>query len=656
MATPDLHPFSSSPGRASALSRPQWPWSPAPHNAAHRSNSSSLSTPIQGISPSPSWDSRRIISPSPGPSHLARHNTGSTMGYAPVVDESTRQWTFLGFEWIVRDLQKLRDHLEGEQPTTHNDDDFDILKQSPMMGDNKFKLEIARTHNEAADPRFLSLYITSLALDFAHSDYELSASMMAGIKCETHQRGARPDWVWEFWENDWSFRQESEVWACSLPSLSTLLDNPRIKETDSFVISVQIHTPLGPLFPSHPSAYYVPKDLLDGLEASLDNPNTGDVRFVCLERLSAGSVGSPRLEDSEEVVSPTSHAPLSPRATARKRIIYAHSDILTKRSDYFAAMLASSFAENQSSHSDRKLFTIVVEDADFETVYWLLKYCYANWLLFKENDDPRLAVEGIGAGWSARWLRTEGGEWDWKTFRKVNQTEDPHDGFSATSGESIHSRSSSAQGPHAPPRPSQPSTPAKASTLTTPSGGTARSASQATMSSSARRPAQVSAPAGSSSSNRPKPSAVPIPPAGQNFPATHYPVSPHAQRPRQAHSADPHVHPTPAPTPASALSMYQVAHRYGMPTLANLALDHMLATLTPHTGFALLLATSAWEEVHGLVENYVVDKWEEVNASAEFERCCQEVSAGEWGPEGGQTMLNLFRRLRSPSMLGYSRA
>jgi hypothetical protein len=60
---------------------------------------------------------------------------------------------------------------------------------------------------------------------------------------------------------------------CPLPRLSTLLQNPRIHETDSFVICIQIHCPIGPFFPSQPSAYYVPRDLLDGLEASLDNPS-----------------------------------------------------------------------------------------------------------------------------------------------------------------------------------------------------------------------------------------------------------------------------------------------------------------------------------------------------------------------------------------------
>lgn len=75
-----------------------------------------------------------------------------------------------------------------------------------------------------------------------------------------------------------ALRIQSFVWPtltqiaeCPLPSLSTLLENQRIKETDSFVICVQMHSPVGPFFPQQPSAYYVPRDLLEGLEASLDN-------------------------------------------------------------------------------------------------------------------------------------------------------------------------------------------------------------------------------------------------------------------------------------------------------------------------------------------------------------------------------------------------
>jgi len=133
-----------------------------------------------------------------------------------------------------------------------------------------------------------------LMIDFAQGDYEMPASMMTAIRCQNNRicdRAARADWVWQHWQHDWVFRRESEVWGlfsslflsimllifilseCPLPLLSELLQNPRIRETDSLVVCVQIHSPAGPSIPEQPSVAYVPRDLLDGLEASLDNPS-----------------------------------------------------------------------------------------------------------------------------------------------------------------------------------------------------------------------------------------------------------------------------------------------------------------------------------------------------------------------------------------------
>lgn len=50
------------------------------------------------------------------------------------------------FEWVVRDVSKLKDFVEGpeivEDGQESSQDDFEILKESPMMGDGRFKLEI----------------------------------------------------------------------------------------------------------------------------------------------------------------------------------------------------------------------------------------------------------------------------------------------------------------------------------------------------------------------------------------------------------------------------------------------------------------------------------------------------------------------------------
>lgn len=265
-------------------------------------------------------------------------------------------------------------------------------------------------------------------------------------------------------------------------------------------------------------------------------------------------------------------------------------------------MLSSSFSENSSLPSgERKVHTIVVEEADFETIYWLLKYCYANWLSFKPQDDPRSAVEGVGDGWSAKWHNSRENEWDWKTFHKSGPTEDAvHDNRSAASGESVvpggasRSESGSADRGHGPstnpPTSMRASTSKPLTTATTPAG----SSRQPT---TTPRRSNVNPAGPASTTSRSKPVPIPVSTSGYS-PSSHYPVSP-----RPARSApDPHPHPTPAPPPASALAMYQIAHRYSMRNLALLALEHIMSTLTPESCFAVLLASYTWDELHSLVE------------------------------------------------------
>ncbi|KAI0036732.1 hypothetical protein K488DRAFT_40313 [Vararia minispora EC-137] len=599
----------------------------------------------------------------------ASHSTATPMAGG----DSMRHWSFTAFEWIVRDVHKLRDYIEtGEMPpssdgsesTSPEHEDFEVLREFPTLGEGKFKLEIARTQSTSevehrpstrSEPPTLSLYITCLTLDYPNAEYEICASMMAAIKCQDDvfgERGARAEWAWDTWQSEWVFRQGSEVWQCPLPSLSLLLDNPRIHQSDSFVICIQIHTPVGPFYPQHPTAYYVPRDLLEGLEVSLDNANTGDVRFICLERMNSQqqtpvpqsptpthSAASPSRRSSSES---SPHPSFPSHTTVRKRIIYAHSDILTRRSDYFATMLSSTFAETAPS-GDRKIYTIVVEEADFVTIYWLLKWVYANWLMFSEEDDPRAAVEGLGAGWSAKWLSSPGmpGEWDWKTLNKSHPLDDARDDVrSATSGESVRS---TVDGARAPDQTKQDSTTATRHRAAP--SQTTKQTSPPSRPGGPSAPRRVSGPGTLNTSGHVAPAhSKPVP-----IPGSHYPLSPRAPRAPAPTSADPHAHPTPQPTSASALSVYQVAHRYGMPGLASLALEHIMSTITPSSSFALLLASMVWEELHMLVEDYIVDKWDEVSCSEEFERCCQEVAAGDWGIDGGRTLMVLFRRLKSPS-------
>lgn len=706
-------PPSASPSR---VSRPHWPWATytsqtsihSPMNPMHAGASHSSCDPRSSISSSSGAHATTMPWPS---NHTTRPNTGSSMLFTPnATNETIRHWTFTAFEWVVHDVNKLMNFVEGRDlqdgpegnvPIAQNDD-FEILKESPLMGDGKFKLEIARTplteNNSPTDEKdqvqTLSLYITSLMIDFPH-EYETSASMMTAIKCQDDrvgERGARAEWIWEFWQERWKFCMDSEVWVCTLPPLSTLLDNPRIKETDSFVICVQIHCPIGPIIPQQPYQYYVPRDLLEGLEASLDNANTGDVRFICLQKLNLGLSSSPQLATNTTLptspVSTTSsfsQPPFSTETTARKRVIYAHSDIISRRSEYFATMIGSSFSENTHGlvQGERKIYTIIVEEADFETIYWLLKWIYGNWLLFKEHDDPRVAVDGVGEGWSARWLNARGGEWDWKTFRKTSVSDGSNTGTrddcrSVTSAESRRSSNTGGISTGKVKPPFQASTSSISSSARPASGAKSLPSSKTTsaLPGTTRQP-NASAPrrSGSVTTTTPNDSAlpvtshttksvpVPITLSTANFPSSsHYPISPNAQRHHQhlhpspvVSTIDPHPHPTPPPPPASALSMYQVAHRYAMPGLASLALEHIMSTITPQSSFPLLLATSVWIELRALVENFVVERWDEVSVSDEFELCCQEVAAGEWGIEGGKTLTALFRRLRPPNTASYAR-
>jgi hypothetical protein len=495
-------------------------------------------------------------------------------------------------------------------------------------------------------------------MDFSQGDYEMPASMMAAIRYQDSrvgERGVRADWVWQFWQHDWIFRQESEVWGkiyiltflfsfihtIGQSALSHLCLNFYTiqgfkKQTPSLYASKFTHLldllslnnrlwhmchEIFSMASRLHSTTQVSTDLQCERGVLMHSQDTGDVRFVCLEKFNADlhtslSTESPELGtdiNRRPSSSTSTRSTFSSSTTARKRVIYAHSDILIRRSEYFATMLSSAFAEGaEFDTGGRKVYTVAVEEADFETVYWLLKFCYTNWLLFKEQDDPRAAVEGVGAGWSAKWLASTDREWDWKTFHKSGSSDEAlTDTRSATSAESLGgatpgvSRSTSGMS-----EAFQPSTVSvvvntttSVNSITKPPSTSIRQPSRRATANSSALPAPVG---GSSTPARTKPESETLSTSRYaGGPSKHYPISPRTSRPQQPSRVsplDPHPHPTPAPLAASALSMYQVAHRYGMPGLAHVALEHMMATITPQASFALLLATTTWEELHTLIQ------------------------------------------------------
>jgi hypothetical protein len=103
----------------------------------------------------------------------------------------------------------------------------------------------------------------------------------------------------------------------------------------------------------------VPKDMVDAMAALIDVPNGADVKFVCLEHeIEAESEGQVGGEE---------------KMRSRKRVIYANSQVLTSRSQYFQDLFATTFVESAQASTDR-FKTVVVESADYNTVYWMLRY------------------------------------------------------------------------------------------------------------------------------------------------------------------------------------------------------------------------------------------------------------------------------------------
>lgn len=80
---------------------------------------------------------------------------------------------------------------------------------------------------------------------------------------------------------------------------------------------------------------------------------------------------------------------------------------------------------------------------------------------------------------------------------------------------------------------------------------------------------------------------------------------------------------------SSPLATYKLCHRYGQLDLCSLSKNELLLNLTPECAFATLLATYYYADLQVEVEKYVLENAQGVLGSKEFERCCDEVSAGE---------------------------
>ena len=79
-------------------------------------------------------------------------------------------------------------------------------------------------------------------------------------------------------------------------------------------------------------------------------------------------------------------------------------------------------------------------------------------------------------------------------------------------------------------------------------------------------------------------------------------------------------------------------------------MTHVLSLLTPHNAIHYLLCTALLPEIQKAIQEYIVQNWNDVSSSPEFEYCCDQVSTGEWGPLAGRALLSLMRQLRHTSV------
>lgn len=405
--------------------------------------------------------------------------------------------------------------------------------------------------------------------------------MFVGLKqfeSEHDRELGEPAWLWST-SSIVSFSKRQEYWEVNLPALSTLLENETVAARDAFSIRVVVKHASEPGLPPlvHADQQFISRRITRMAGSFIDSIRTGDVRFLCLEH--AGS-----------------ETPVEDRGRlARRRAVYAHSELLV-HTDYFKSTLSGGFAET----SDAAVTTLLVDDASFSTVYWVLRWLYTDEIVFSSTESVRAVMTQVRVDKAAarRVLDLESWEYqpiedddvETRTVRSVSSMgttasgrRSPAPSTGVPSGASSRRPSAVSPTPSTAPTPT-PRTNRPAATASTPSGVPRI----ATASCPARKPAA-----------KPKPSP---PGAPKSPPVSRSPYS----IPRRAPVPDPHPHPSPPPPSASPLAVFFLAHRYGLSELEAVARDFLLRHLTPQTCVATLLATHSFPDLHSSVTDYVV--------------------------------------------------
>lgn len=493
------------------------------------------------------------------------------------------------FEWPVRNVRALQAQLEGaiEVEEVH-----DVLSGDGCYFDDlAYKLHLERApdvhlftpleepREPNADPK-VTLAVIALWAKYSDlpPDETFERSVFVGIKRyeAEHERSlGEPAWLWTTSETT-SFSKRQEYWEVTLPSLAELLRDTDVSERDAFSIRVVIKHVSEPNLPPmvHADQQFISRRVTRQAASFLDSIRTGDVRFVVLEHATgAVSAGSP------EVAADTG------AGMARRRVIYAHSELL-QHTEYFKAALGPAWSES----ADTGVRTLSVDDASFATLYWVLRWVYTDEMRFglEPVRDVMAHVRLDGAA-AARILR--GDSWDFqpllddddaRTVRSVSSSGTHATGARSPAASASSAASGASRLTPPPPTPGQ-----------TPHDTPKKAAGPSSQQAASLAPASAAPP-----SSLPRISRKKAPPASS-------PSRPYVA-PRRSHAQDPHAHPAPPPDPPSPLAAFFLAHRYGLEELQAIARDTLLRQLTPDTCVAALLATYAFPDLHAAILDYVV--------------------------------------------------
>ncbi|OWT39024.1 hypothetical protein C362_03187 [Cryptococcus neoformans Bt1] len=572
-------------------------------------------------------------------------------------------------EWELRDLRNFMLYLEygipfpqssnhsPELSNRNSNDNFDednpyqipSYERIASMGVFELAIYAAKyflpkaTTSPANEKAKQDLYLQIWRRDELENLVDLTtpARIFLGVTHCTSNPGHRYAQTRYIWSEslEHNFHNDS-VMHFVLPLLSILLEDAEIRRDDALKLCVymEVAAPEKPKF-SLPND--IARNTTKGLARLLDK-KSGDVRFLCLEHVydqSQPSAGHDRAMevDSEEDVSKI----VKLLRQSRKRILYAHSEILEEKSEYFKDLLASGFSETQRYN------TIVVDDASFSTLYWILHYLYTNELTFSEHEDyhyindehrldkahvdrilrPQASVQNNSAEWNYQHLPVVG---DWDTEIDATSLEDELLNVKNALSSKISpplgigvSNIPDSQGDKGAPQ--QPKRIKKRATSTSPS-------KIPTMNVPLNR--------AFATSNNNKPHFI-----ASHLSALGPPNSSFGISARIGTEHDPHPHPAPSPPPASALDVYMLAHRYRLEELREMAMEQILRNLSYDTCMSAAFVSYPYEELHSKVLAYIAKNWTQVKASSAFLRCIKEVREDVWGEYGPMVLHNIYLKI-----------